>query len=54
MTALPTVMSIIPVIAFWIYGVVFLVNGFFGLGKVDPKGTGVVSLVGGTLNTIFA
>lgn len=52
--SLPTVMNAIPCIALWVYGVVFLVNGFFGLGKADPKGTGMVSLAGGTINGIFA
>ncbi|MDH5695799.1 MAG: AmiS/UreI family transporter [Dehalococcoidia bacterium] len=52
--SLPTVMNAIPMVAVWVYGVVFLVNGFFGLGKIEPKGTGVVSLACGTINVIFA
>jgi hypothetical protein len=51
---LPPVSSMIPAIALWVYGVVFMVNGFFSLGKADPKGTGVVSMAGGAINTVFA
>jgi hypothetical protein len=51
---LPHVSSMIPAVALWVYGVVFMVNGFFSLGKADPKGTGVVSMAGGTINLVFA
>lgn len=51
---LPLVSSMIPCIALWVYGVVFMVNGVFSFGKADPKGTGVVSMAGGTINIGFA
>jgi hypothetical protein len=38
----------------WVYGVVFFVIAFYGFGKVDAKGVGIVAAVGGVMNVIFA
>lgn len=54
MEQLPVFGNAVSVIALWIYGMVFFVNGFFTLGKCDPKGTGTVNVVGGVLNITFA
>ena len=51
---LPLVPNAIAATALWVYGVVFLTIGGYGLGYCDEKGVGIVCLVGGLINTTLA